>query len=107
MSLLRKGMGFLQSFKAVSDGLSNERKIQVFSGFLECEVLEWLLGSKFNTWLELEYNFLQTWCVVIRSTNAIFEAAKFYHEEHTHICVHTLRFEETWRIFSFPSQRRL
>ena len=43
-----KGYGFLQSFKAVSDGLRNERKIQVFSGLLEREVVEWFLGSHFK-----------------------------------------------------------
>ena len=46
-SPVEKKYGFLQSFKAVSDGLSDERKIQVFSGLLEREVLEWFLVSVF------------------------------------------------------------
>ena len=50
---VNKEYGFLQSFKAVSVGLSNERKIQVFSGLLEHEVLEQFLVSCFNFWLEL------------------------------------------------------
>ena len=57
---VEKGYGFLQSFKAVSDELSNERKIQVFSGLLVREVLEWFLGSRFSSWLELETDFQQT-----------------------------------------------
>ena len=45
----KKGYGFSQSFKSVSDWLSNESKIQVFSGLLEREALRWFLGSRFNS----------------------------------------------------------
>ena len=65
----------------MSDGLSNERKIQVISGLLEREVLEWFLGSKFYTWLELEDDFLQTWCVATTLMDVIVKEAKRYQTE--------------------------
>ena len=66
----------------MSDELSNERKIQVFS-----------------SWLELETDFLQTRCVVVTATNAIVEVSKCYQKENEHICVYTSKFEEYWRFF--------
>ena len=60
----------------MSKGLSDARKIQVFSGLLEDKALSWFLGTKFGSWLELKQEFIQTWCVVLTSTNAIVEVAK-------------------------------
>ena len=36
---VKKGYGFLQSFKTMIKGLSDARKIQVFSGLLEDKAL--------------------------------------------------------------------
>ena len=83
----------------MSDGLSKERKIQVFSGLLEREVLEWFLGSCFSSWLELETDFLQTWCVVMTATDAIVDVAKLYQKENKHIRVYASKFEEYRRFF--------
>ena len=40
---VKKGYGFLQSFKTMSKGLSDARKVQVFSGLLEEKALSWFL----------------------------------------------------------------
>ena len=63
-----RGYGFLQSFKTMSKGMLGARKMQVFSGLLEHEVLLWFLGTKFASWEELEAELLQTYCVVMSST---------------------------------------
>ena len=68
---VKKENGFLYSFKTMSKGFSDARKIQVFSGYLKDEAILWFLGTKFRSWLELKQEFVQTWCVVMTSTNAI------------------------------------
>ena len=73
---VKMGYGFLQSFKTMSKGLSYTRKIQVFSGLLEDKALLWFLRTKFGSWLELKQEFIQTWCVLMTSTNVIVEVAK-------------------------------
>ena len=56
-------------------------------------------GFRFSSWLELETNFLQTWCVVMIATDAIVEVAKCYQKKNEHICVYASKFEEYWRFF--------
>ena len=90
----------------MSDGLSDERKIQVFSGLLEREVLEWFLGSRFSSWLELETDFLQTWCVVMTATDAIVDVAKLYQKENEHIRVYASNLKNIVGFSKQPSQRR-
>ena len=58
--------------------MTDGRKIQVFSGLLEKEALSWFLGTKFHLWKELEEEFLQTWCVVMTSTNAIVDVQRSF-----------------------------
>ena len=77
----------------MSEGTLGARKMQIFSGLLEREVLSWFLGTKFASWKELEAEFLQTWCVVVSSTMAIIEVAKFHQRESDHICVYLAKFE--------------
>ena len=87
---VKKGYGFLQSFKAMAEGMTDGRKIQVFSGLLEKEALSWFLGTKFHSWKELEEEFLQTWCVVMTSTNAIVDVAKIFQKENKYIWIYAL-----------------
>ena len=101
-----KGYGFLQSFKAMSAGMSDKGKRQAFSGLLENEVLSWFLGTKFKTWQELEEEFLSTWCIVMSSTTAIVEVAKIVQEEHEHIRVYASKFEDYKRFFRGYLDRR-
>ena len=90
----------------MSDGLSNERKIQVFSGLLEREVLEWFLGSRFSSWSELKTDFLQTWCVVMTADDAI-EMLPSCIKKNMSIFVSTLQNLKNIVGFSkLPSQRR-
>ena len=65
----------------MAEGMTDGRKIQVFSGLLEKEALSWFLGTKFHLWKELEEEFLQTWCVVMTSTNAKVDVAKIFQKE--------------------------
>ena len=46
---VEKEYGFLKSFKTMSEGLSDARKVQVFSGLLEEKALLWFLGTKFGS----------------------------------------------------------
>ena len=94
-----KGYGFLRLFKAMSAGMSDKGKRQVFSGLLENKVLSWFLGTKFKLWRELEEEFLSTWCIVISSMTAIVEVAKIVQEDHEHIRVYASKFEEYERFF--------
>ena len=94
-----KGYGFLQSFKAISAGMSDKGKRQEFSGLLENKVLSWFLGTKFKLWRELEEELLSTWCIVMSSTTAIVEVAKIVQEEQEHIRVYASKFEEYKRFF--------
>ena len=71
-----------------------------YKSFLACwehVILDWFIGSRFNFWLELKTNLLQTWFVVMTSTDAIVEVAKYYQKMHKHICVYTLNVIEYWR----------
>ena len=43
----------------MSEGLSDARKIQVFSGLLEDEALSWFLGTKYGSRLELKQEFIK------------------------------------------------
>ena len=72
---VEKAYGFLQSIKTMSEGMPGARRMQVFSWSLEHEVFLWFLGIKFDSWEELEAEFLQTWCVVMSYTTAIVEVA--------------------------------
>ena len=91
---VKKGYSFLQSYKTMSEGLLDTRKIQVFSGLQEDEALLWFLSTKFRSWLELKQGFIQMWCVLMTATNAIVEVAKVVQKEHEHISVYASKFEE-------------
>ena len=56
-------------------------------------------GFPFYFFLELETDFLQTYCVFMKSSNSIIEVAKCYQKEHEHICVYASKFEDYWRFF--------
>ena len=99
MGQWKKDMFLLQSFKTMTGGYNDNRKMQIFAGLLEGEALSWYLGTSFSSWKELENEFVQTWCVYMSSTTAIVEVAKVYQKEHEHIRVYASKFEELHRFF--------
>ena len=54
---------------------------------------------KFGSWSELKQEFIQKWCVVITSTNAIVEVAKVVQKEHEHICTYASKFKGYCQFF--------
>ena len=78
---VEKGYGFLQFFKTISEGLSDTRKIQVYSDLLEDEALLWFLGTKFGSWLDIKQEFIKTWCVVMKAKNEIVDVEKVFKKE--------------------------
>ena len=73
--------------------MSDAKKVQVFSGLLEKEALLWFLETKFGSWLELKPEFIQTWCFMMTSTNAIVEVAKEVQKEHEQFCIYASKFK--------------
>ena len=96
---VEKGYAFLQSFKTMTGGFNDNRKMQILAGLLEGEALSWYLGTSFSSWKELENRFFQTWCVYRSSTTAIVEVAKVYQKEYEHIRVYASKFDELHRFF--------
>ena len=45
--------------KAMTEGMTNGRKLQVFSGLLGKKALLWFLGTKLQIWKELEEKFFR------------------------------------------------
>ena len=49
--------------------------------------------------MELKQEFIQMWCVVMTSTNAVLEVAKVVQKEPEHICSHASKFKGYCRFF--------
>ena len=66
---LNKGYTFLQSFKSVSNNLSN--KVNTFNTLLEGEASIWFHQNNFHDHETLEADFLKTCCVSLISSVAL------------------------------------
>jgi hypothetical protein len=90
---MEDGYSFLESFKAASNGIPEERKISAFKVLCGPAKMERFVSQNFSTWIECEKSFQNNHCVIKQTIEAMDDLRNIKQLESEPIRVYIDKFE--------------